>query len=138
MSIYFTLSLAFFIILSTQTGRVIITLYALKLGAQPFAVGVLAAMFSVLPTLLAWHVGRFCDRFGCRWLLLLGTAGRSGEAVGLRLTVNHLTRVVGQFFFGSIGSAFGVFPVFWINALLLASGWAVSHPRGVGRRHGES
>ena len=382
MSIYLTFILSFFIILSMQTGRVIITLYALKLGAQPFAVGVLAAMFSVLPTLLSWHVGRFCDRFGSRWLLLLGTAagilgmlvtyvipglpalfgtsvlfgllfalsvaplqnliglqsgpqdsarnfanfslvvsstgfagpllagfsidhagpgiaclilavvllapaallvfrggvlpcgtrttkpaggirillsesglwrvlatsslvvagvdlfqvympiyghriglsasaigiilatfslaafvvrtflpslirrltvervlaysfligaagfllvpffksivilslisfffglgmgcgqpitlmmtftnsaeGRSGEAVGLRLTVNHLTRVIGQFFFGSIGSAFGVFPVFWINALLLASGWAVSHPRGVGRRRGGS
>ena len=379
MSIYFTFILSFFILISMQTGRVIITLYALKLGAQPFTVGVLAAMFSVLPTLLSWHVGRFADRFGSRWLLMLGTAagalgmlvsyvipglpalfvtsvmygllsalsaaplqnlvglqsgpqdsaknfsnlslvvsfagfagpllagfsldhagpgvacltlvllllvpaamlvvwggilpsgtrttkptgsvrillsesglwrvlatsslvimgvdlfqvfmpiyghgiglsasaigiilaiyslaafvvrfflpslikrftvervlaysfligaagfllvpffksivilslvsfffglgmgcgqpitlmmtfssssqGRSGEAMGLRLTVNHLTRVIGQVFFGSIGSAFGVFSVFWINALMLASGWAVSHPRAVGRRH---
>ena len=57
-----------------KTGRVIITLYALKLGAQPFTVGVLAAMFSVLPTLLSWHVGRFSDRFGSRWLLMVGAA----------------------------------------------------------------
>ena len=379
MSIFFTFILSFFIIISMMTGRVIITLYALKLGAQPFTVGILAAMVSVLPTLLSWHVGRFSDRFGSRWLLLLCTAagtlgmlisyvipglpslfvtsvmygllfalsisplqnlvgllsgpedsaknfsnfslvvsfsgfagpllagfsfdhagpgiacltlvllllvpavmllvwggilpsgtrttkptgsvrillsesglwrvlatgslvitgvdlfqvyipiyghgiglsasaigiilaiysvaafvvrffltslikrftvervlaysfligaagfllvpffknivilslvsfffglgmgcgqpitlmmtfsnsiqGRSGEMMGLRVTVNYLTRVICQFFFGSISSVFGVFSVFWINALILVSGWAVSHPRAVGRRH---
>jgi MFS family permease len=379
MSIYFTFILTFFIEISRLTGRVIITLYALKLGAQPFTVGVLAAMLYVLPTLLSWHVGRFSDRFGARWLLMLATAagalgmlvsyvipglpalfvtslmygllsalsgpplqnlvglqsgpqdraknfsnlslvvsftgfagpllagfsidhagpgnacltlvlllllpitmlvvwggilpgnvratkptgnvrillsesglwrvlatsslvtmgvdvfqvyipiyghgiglsasaigvilaiyssaafvvrfflpalikrltveralaysfligaagfmlapffkslvilslvsfffglgmgcgqpitmmmafsnsahGRSGESMGLRLTVNHLTRVIGQFLFGSIASVFGVFSVFWFNGLMLASGWVFSHPRGVGRRH---
>ena len=50
--------------------------------------------------------------------------GRSGEALGLRITVNHLSRVIGPVVFGSIGSAFGVFPVFWVTALLLASGGA--------------
>ena len=74
MSILFTFILSFFIIVSMMTGRVIITLYALKLGAQPFTVGVLAAMVSVLPTLLSWQVGRFSDRFGSRWLLMLCTA----------------------------------------------------------------
>jgi predicted MFS family arabinose efflux permease len=62
------------------------------------------------------------------------TEGRSGEALGLRVTVNFLARSVCQVLFGSIGSAFGVFPVFLINAMMLASGWAVSHPHGVGRR----
>jgi predicted MFS family arabinose efflux permease len=65
------------------------------------------------------------------------TQGRSGESMGIRVTVNNLTRVIGQVLFGSIGSAFGVFSVFWINAFMLASGWAVSHPRGVGHRHKE-
>ncbi len=49
-------------------------------------------------------------------------AGRSGETLGLRLTVNHLTRVVGPIFFGAIGSAFGLFAVFWVNALMLGAG----------------
>jgi MFS family permease len=381
MSISFTLVISFFILISMQTGRVIITLYALKLGAQPFTVGILAAVFSVLPTLLSWHIGRFADRFGSRWPLMLGstagalgmlvpyvmpgvpalfaasvmcgllsalsasplqnlmgllsgpqdraknfsnlslmfsftsfvgpllagfsldhtspsfacltlvllslvpavvlvlwggilpggtrtakpvgsirvlllesglwrvlatsslvvtsvdlfqaympiyghgiglsasaigtilaiyasaafvvrfflsplvkrytvervlaysfligaaglllvpffksivilslvsfvfgigtgcgqpvttmmtfsnsTQGRSGEAMGLRVTVNNLTRVIAQVFFGSVGSAFGVFPVFWISGLLFASGWVASHPRVVGRRHKE-
>jgi predicted MFS family arabinose efflux permease len=64
--------------------------------------------------------------------------GRSGEAMGLRLTVNHLTRVIGQAFFGAIGSSFGLFSVFLVNALLLAFGWAVSHPRAGAPRHEES
>jgi MFS family permease len=75
MSIYFTFALALIIITSLQAGRVTIMLYALNLGAQPFTVGVLAAMFSVLPMLLSWQVGRFSDRFGSRWLLMFGAAG---------------------------------------------------------------
>jgi MFS family permease len=74
MSIYFTFILTFFIDLSFKTGRVIVTLYALKLGAQPFTVGALAAMLFVLPTLLSWHAGRFSDRFGSRWLLMISAA----------------------------------------------------------------
>jgi hypothetical protein len=49
-------------------------------------------------------------------------AGRSGEALGLRLTANHLTRVVGPLVFGGIGSALGLGAVFWVNGLLLGSG----------------
>jgi MFS family permease len=74
MSIHFTFILAFFMSIGRFTGRVIITLYALKLGAQPFTVGLLAALTEVLPTLLSWHVGRFVDRFGSRWLLMVGAA----------------------------------------------------------------
>ena len=53
-------------------------------------------------------------------------AGRSGEAMGLRMTANHLTRSVAPAVFGSLGSAFGLFPVFWINALMLAAGGVIS------------
>lgn len=48
--------------------------------------------------------------------------GRSGEALGLRMTVNHLTRMVGPVFFGFIGSSFGLAAIFWINGLMLGSG----------------
>jgi MFS family permease len=75
MFIYFTFILSFFIEIGRQAGRVIITLYALKLGAQTFTVSIFAAMLYVLPTLLSWHVGRFSDRFGSRWLLMLATVG---------------------------------------------------------------
>ena len=82
MSITLTFALAFTIITLVQAGRVLLTLYALRLGAQPFAVGILAATFSLLPMLLSWQVGRLSDRFGSRWLLLAGTVG---GAIGMLL-----------------------------------------------------
>jgi MFS family permease len=48
--------------------------------------------------------------------------GRAGEALGLRLTVNKFTQIVVPLLFGSLGSAFGIFPIFWGSALLLAAG----------------
>ncbi len=55
--------------------------------------------------------------------------GRSGEALGLRLTVNHFTHVVTPLIFGAIGAAFGLAPVFWTNALFLAGGGVLSRLR---------
>ncbi|MEW6335442.1 MAG: MFS transporter [Thermodesulfobacteriota bacterium] len=75
MPLYLTFALALSIMTIVQAGRVLLTLYALALGAQPFAVGLLAAAFSVLPMLLSWQIGRFTDRFGSRWPLLFGTVG---------------------------------------------------------------
>ncbi|MDA8125926.1 MAG: MFS transporter [Deltaproteobacteria bacterium] len=82
MSIYFTLLQAFLLGTGMKTGRVVFTLYALKMGAQPFTVGLLMAMSEVLPTLLAWHAGRLADRFGCRWLLMVSAgAGALGMLI---------------------------------------------------------
>ena len=50
------------------------------------------------------------------------TEGHSGEVLGLRITTNHLARMIGPVVFGAIGSGFGIFPMFWINALMLVSG----------------
>ena len=51
--------------------------------------------------------------------------GRSGEAVGLRQTVNKATEVVVPILFGSVSTALGMVPVFWIDALMLAYGGAL-------------
>ena len=42
---YFAFILAFFFEICFKTSRVFITLYALNLGAKPFTVGALAAIF---------------------------------------------------------------------------------------------
>lgn len=55
--------------------------------------------------------------------------GRSGEALGLRLTINNFMHVAVPVVFGTIGSLFGLVPVFWTNALLLAGGGIYSRPR---------
>ena len=48
--------------------------------------------------------------------------GRSGEALGMRLTVNKFTQIMVPLVFGSLGSAFGIFPIFWTSAVLLLGG----------------
>jgi MFS family permease len=48
--------------------------------------------------------------------------GRSGEALGMRLTVNKFTQIMVPLVFGSLGTAFGIFPIFWTSAALLLGG----------------
>ena len=54
--------------------RFLNTLYALELGASPFAVGVLLAMYALFPLLFAVSVGKLADRYGVRVPLLAGMA----------------------------------------------------------------
>ena len=53
-------------------------------------------------------------------------AGRSGEALGMRLTVNKLTQIAVPVVFGGLGSMFGLIPVFWANGAFLLAGGFVS------------
>lgn len=46
--------------------------------------------------------------------------GRSGEAMGLRQMVNKGTEILVPLVFGSLSAAFGMVPVFWFDAVLLA------------------
>lgn len=55
--------------------------------------------------------------------------GRSGEALGLRMTINNLTHIVVPLFFGAVGTAFGVAPVFLANAVMLGAGGMLSRRR---------
>ena len=53
-------------------------------------------------------------------------AGRSGEALGMRITINQVTHIVVPIVFGTLGSAFGIAPVFLVNALILAGSGALN------------
>ena len=75
MSLNFALALALLNMSSMRAGRVLLVLYALQLGAAPATVGLLAATFSAFPALLSWHAGKLADRFGSRWLLVIGAVG---------------------------------------------------------------
>jgi len=48
--------------------------------------------------------------------------GRAGEANGLRQMANNVTHIFVPLFFGALGSAFGLTPVFWTNTVFLAVG----------------
>jgi MFS family permease len=55
--------------------------------------------------------------------------GRSGEALGLRMTFIHLTKLIGPVAFGAIGSALGLAAMFVINAAVMAGGGILSRPK---------
>ncbi|HEY9445535.1 MAG TPA: MFS transporter, partial [Burkholderiales bacterium] len=53
--------------------------------------------------------------------------GRAAESAGLRVTVNNVMHLVMPLLFGSMGTAFGYYPVFISNSALLAAGSALMH-----------
>lgn len=62
------------------------------------------------------------------------SAGRSGRTLGIRLTITNAVRVLGPMVFGAVGTAFGIPPVFWINAVLMGTtGFMASRGAAVAR-----
>jgi MFS family permease len=59
--------------------------------------------------------------------------GRAGQALGLRLSVNNLVRVVGPVVFGAVGSAFGMPPVFWLSGAMMLLGALLSRASADGQ-----
>jgi MFS family permease len=61
--------------------RVTVSLDALARGGSPAVVGVLIALFAVLPAFLAVSVGRFSDRMGARLPIVVGSVGVAAGAL---------------------------------------------------------
>ena len=53
-------------------SKVLVSLYALHLGASPFTVGILAACYAAVPLTLGVYTGRLADTRGARMPLTLG------------------------------------------------------------------
>lgn len=51
---------------AVRAGNMVLVLYALKLGSCAFVIGLLGAMFAVLPMLFSMPAGRLADRYGSR------------------------------------------------------------------------
>jgi len=56
-------------------SRMLMSLYALELGAGQFQVGVIMALYALWPMLLAIYAGKLVDRVGPRLPMLAGTVG---------------------------------------------------------------
>ena len=61
--------------------RVAACLYAIHLDATPFTVGVLMALYALLPMLSAVSMGRWTDRIGARVPMLLGSLAIGSGAI---------------------------------------------------------
>jgi MFS family permease len=73
-AIYLALALTFFNFVGTAAARVVLTLYALELGASASAVGILGGLLFLFPLLLSWPIGAAADRMGGRPLMMFGSA----------------------------------------------------------------
>jgi len=86
MSVYFVVLLSVLSSIGLRGSKVLVSLSALHLGANSFMVGILAALFSVFPLVLAVYAGRVSDRIGVRAPIILGSAGM---ALALLLPAFH-------------------------------------------------
>ncbi len=58
--------------IAMKGSRILMTLYAVDLGAGPFEIGILFALYGLFPFLLAIAAGRLADRFDNRLLIYWG------------------------------------------------------------------
>ena len=86
MSVYFVVLLSVLSGIGNRGSKVLVSLSALALGANSFTVGILAALYSVFPLLLAVYAGRISDRMGVRYPILFGSMGITA---GLLLPALH-------------------------------------------------
>jgi MFS family permease len=69
--VHFAFALALFFFTNLAASRVMLSLYALHLGASALTVGLILGVFYVFPVLLSWPIGALMDRLGARWLLVV-------------------------------------------------------------------
>jgi len=74
VAIRLTLALTFFNFVGSNAARVLLTLYALELGAPAYAVGVIGGLLFLFPLLLSWPIGALADRVPARGLLTFASA----------------------------------------------------------------
>lgn len=61
--------------IALKGSKVLVSLYAMELGANPLSVGILFSLYSLFPLFLAFFAGRISDRYGARRPMLLGSLG---------------------------------------------------------------
>lgn len=74
MGIVLVLALSASMFVAMKGSRVLLTLYAVELGAGPFATGMLFALYGLPPFLFAVRFGRVADALGNRGLMYAGLA----------------------------------------------------------------
>jgi MFS family permease len=74
MALLLNLALDYFNFVAANAARVLLTLFALEIGASATEVGVLGGLLFLFPLLLSWPVGVLADRVGARSLLLFAAS----------------------------------------------------------------
>lgn len=80
MWIYVVFAIVLCNMTSFRGSKVLVSLFAIQLGASQFYIGILVALYSLFPMLLALYAGKLSDRLGVRYPMIVGS---SGLALGL-------------------------------------------------------
>lgn len=89
-------------------SKIAVSLYALQLGASPLVIGMLAALYALVPLTLGVFAGRVADTRGTRWPLLGGavtmTLGMLASVLANSITALAITAVLagGGFMFFNV------------------------------------
>ena len=75
MHLWVALMIVVFNMLGMRGSKIIVSLLALELGASQFFVGVIVALYSLVPMFLGLYAGALIDRIGVKWPIILGSLG---------------------------------------------------------------
>lgn len=121
---------------ATFVSRALLPLLVSRYGEEKtllYSLFLTAAMFTLIPLFSsAFVLGMICFTLGLGMGLgqpltvmlcyRYSPAGRGGESLGLRIAINNSMHVVVPSVFGAVGAAFGLAPVFWVSAGVIAAG----------------
>ena len=118
MVIHLALALTFFNFVGSTAARVVLTLYALEIGAPASAIGVIGGLLFLFPLLLSWPIGALADRVGARSLLLFGSI-----CGAVSLVLPYFAATLYAFYAAAAlnGLALAFFPVTLQNVIGVAS-----------------
>ena len=74
MLVYLAVLLSLLQGISQRGAKMVVSLSALSMGATPFQVGVIGALFALFPLFLAVAAGRLADRIGVKRPIAAGAA----------------------------------------------------------------
>lgn len=115
MPLVLILSLSSIAFITMKGSRILMTLFAVNMGAGPLEVGILFALYGLFPFLLAVVAGRIADRFDNRLLMYWGLG-------------SYTVSLVMPFFFPSLTMLFIVAPLWGLTSML----WVVATQNLVG------
>jgi MFS family permease len=121
---------------ATFVSRALLPMLVSRYGEEKtllYSLFLTAAMFTLIPLFSgAVVLGMICFTLGLGMGLgqpltvmlcyRYSPAGRGGESLGLRIAINNSMHVVVPSVFGAVGAAFGLAPVFWVSAGVIAAG----------------
>ncbi len=116
MPLVLILSLCSITFITMKGSRILMTLYAVDMGAGPFETGILFALYGLFPFLLAIAAGRIADRFDNRLLMYWGLG-------------TYAVCLVLPFFLPSLSTLFIVAPLWGLTSML----WVVATQNLVGK-----